>query len=648
MKCRATPASSRLSVSPSISGLVSARVSRSIKIFVVGALLAGASLATSAATITSSSGFVNSSITTQTGTFTATFDASPSISPSNDILSFSSGAQTAFTGMAASVRFNTTGTIDARNGGAYAAASSIPFSAGKTYHFRMVINVANHTYSAFVTPAGGSELTVASNYAFRTEQAGITSINNFDADVDATPGGSLTYTTPTISGGSSSSSSSSSSVSSSSSSLSSISSSSSSISGGTTINSSNGFVNSAVANQTGNFTASFDASASVSPSNATLGFSSGAQTAYTGVAATVRFNTTGTIDARNAGAYAAVTSVPFSANTTYHFRMVINVAAKTYSAYVTAPGGSEQTLAMNYGFRTEVAGISNINNFNADVNATPGGSLTYTQPVISGSTSSSSSSSSSSVSSSSSSSTSSSSSSSSSKSSSSSSSSSGGLNPNAPPGSNFNLSGFTLQLPTGSSGNIDTVTGAQLAAGFTKSPYFYTDTGDGAMVMADPATGWTTSGSLHPRVELREDAIWATSGTNVMTNTVAVTKVPSHTTIGQIFQGTGPSKPLCELEVTSSGVVQLLLESTNQGGSSTMNTIASAALGTKFTYSMQLSGTTITIKVGSTTKTFTMDSSFNGESFYFKAGDYDQSAVSGTPATTASTIVKFYALSISH
>ncbi|MDB5887650.1 MAG: hypothetical protein JWM03_522 [Rhodocyclales bacterium] len=79
-----------------------------------------------------------------------------------------------------------------------------------------------------------------------------------------------------------------------------------------------------------------------------------------------------------------------------------------------------------------------------------------------------------------------------------------------------------------------------------------------------------------------------------------------------------------------------------------MNTIASAALGTKFTYSMQLSGTTITIKVGSTTKTFTMDSSFNGESFYFKAGDYDQSAVSGTPATTASTIVKFYALSISH
>ena len=232
--------------------------------------------------------------------------------------------------------------------------------------------------------------------------------------------------------------------------------------------------------------------------------------------------------------------------------------------------------------------------------------------------------------------------------SSSSSSTSGGLSTSKPPGGNFNLSGFTLQLPTGSSGNVDTISGSQLAGGFTKSPYFYTDSADGAMVMADPATGWTTSGSLHPRVELRENAIWPTSGTNVMTNTVAVTKVPSHTTIGQIFQGTGPSKPLCELQVTSSGVVQLLLESTNQGGSSTMNTIASVGLGTKFTYSLQLSGKTITVKVGSTTKTFTMPSSFVGESFYFKAGDYDQSAVSGTPSSTASTIVKFYALSISH
>ncbi|MBL3940656.1 polysaccharide lyase family 7 protein, partial [Bacteroides thetaiotaomicron] len=49
-----------------------------------------------------------------------------------------------------------------------------------------------------------------------------------------------------------------------------------------------------------------------------------------------------------------------------------------------------------------------------------------------------------------------------------------------------------------------------------------------------------------------------------------------------------------------------------------------------------------------TTKTFTMDSSFDGESFYFKAGDYDQTAVSGTPLTTPGTVVKFYALTLTH
>ncbi|MDB5814735.1 MAG: alginate lyase family protein, partial [Rhodocyclales bacterium] len=84
------------------------------------------------------------------------------------------------------------------------------------------------------------------------------------------------------------------------------------------------------------------------------------------------------------------------------------------------------------------------------------------------------------------------------------------LSTTLPPGKNFSLGGFSLQLPTGSSGNIDTETGAQLTAGFTKSPWYYTDTTDGAMVMGDPSTGWTTSGSLHPRTELRENAEWAT------------------------------------------------------------------------------------------------------------------------------------------
>ncbi|WP_239511378.1 polysaccharide lyase family 7 protein [Burkholderia sp. JP2-270] len=43
-----------------------------------------------------------------------------------------------------------------------------------------------------------------------------------------------------------------------------------------------------------------------------------------------------------------------------------------------------------------------------------------------------------------------------------------------------------------------------------------------------------------------------------------------------------------------------------------------------------------------------MDSSLDGQSFYFKAAEYDQTAGSGTPLTTPGTVVKFYALTLTH
>jgi unsaturated rhamnogalacturonyl hydrolase len=144
-------------------------------------------------TISSADGFYNVPFgSTQIGTFTATIDAVPSLSPSNTAISLCQGAQTSYAGLACIARFNPSGDIDARNGGAYAAASTIPYSAGVSYHFRFVVNVPTHTYSLYVTPAGGTEITVGSNYAFRTEQAGVTSLDTWNVDVSATPGGSVT------------------------------------------------------------------------------------------------------------------------------------------------------------------------------------------------------------------------------------------------------------------------------------------------------------------------------------------------------------------------------------------------------------------------------------------------------------------------
>jgi unsaturated rhamnogalacturonyl hydrolase len=127
----------------------------------------------------------------QTGTFTATFDGTPSASPDNGLVGLSKGAATAYASLACIARFNPTGQIDAYNGTGY-GTSTITYSAGLTYHFRLVVNVPANTYSVYVTPPGGSELAVGLNYAFRTA---VTSLDTWNLVVTSPPSGcSLTAT----------------------------------------------------------------------------------------------------------------------------------------------------------------------------------------------------------------------------------------------------------------------------------------------------------------------------------------------------------------------------------------------------------------------------------------------------------------------
>jgi hypothetical protein len=127
-------------------------------------------------TITGTS-WVNNSIPTHTGTFTTAFDATPSASLMDSIIGLSTTAASAPADMAVIVRFNDTGSIDAINGSGYASFTNIPYSGGLLYHFRVVANVSAHTYSAYVTPPGGTEQTLATDYAFRTQQATASSLS---------------------------------------------------------------------------------------------------------------------------------------------------------------------------------------------------------------------------------------------------------------------------------------------------------------------------------------------------------------------------------------------------------------------------------------------------------------------------------------
>jgi len=75
--------------------------------------------------------------------------------------------------VAAIVRFNDQGTIDVRDGGSFRADQVLRYSANQVYRVRMVIDVVKKTYSVFVIPPGQPEVSLARNYAFRSQQAAV-------------------------------------------------------------------------------------------------------------------------------------------------------------------------------------------------------------------------------------------------------------------------------------------------------------------------------------------------------------------------------------------------------------------------------------------------------------------------------------------
>ncbi len=274
----------------------------------------------------------------QAGSFIAEVDAVPLATGTDGGIGLSNGAQSAFTGLACIGRFNQSGFIDARNGGSYSAVSSVPYTANQTYHFRFVVTMSSHTYSLFVAGPGQSEQTVASNYAFRTEQQAVTALNYWSVFADVNSMQVSNFLAPSA-----------------------------------TAIANSTWTNSSFPTQNGVFQADWDAIPTASGMDGVMALSNGPQTDFTGFACLVRFYSgTGTIQARNGGAYAADITLSYNPALIYHFRLVVNISSHIYSVYVTPGGGSEQLLAGNYAFRTEQAGVTALSNMGIIVDTTTG------------------------------------------------------------------------------------------------------------------------------------------------------------------------------------------------------------------------------------------------------------------------------------
>jgi uncharacterized membrane protein YgcG len=251
----------------------------------------------------------NQSVAAEYGLMTAEFDAVPSSADEDVVIGLSSGASTAYTSLAAIVRFASNGVIDVRNGAAYQAASTVAYAAGRSYHFAMTVDVHAKTYSVYVTPPGASPVLIASKYAFRSEESGVSVLD--DLAIGATVG-SATVANLTVA---------------------------------------SAWQNQAFATQTQPFIAEFDAVPALSTQDVVIGLSSSPAAAYTDLATVVRFGVNGVIDVRSGASYTAAASVKVVANATYHVRMAVDVPAKIYGVYVTAPGQPEVAVLSNAAFR---------------------------------------------------------------------------------------------------------------------------------------------------------------------------------------------------------------------------------------------------------------------------------------------------------
>jgi hypothetical protein len=121
----------------------------------------------------------------QAGSFSVDFDATPNGQNIDGVIGLSNGPAGAYTDLGVAVRFAPIGaTIDVRNGGGFSADATVPYLAGDTYHFRVIVDIPSHTYSVYVTAPGSDEQLLAANYAFRSEQSAVASLDEWTVEAD--------------------------------------------------------------------------------------------------------------------------------------------------------------------------------------------------------------------------------------------------------------------------------------------------------------------------------------------------------------------------------------------------------------------------------------------------------------------------------
>jgi hypothetical protein len=217
------------------------------------------------------------------------------------------------------------------------------------------------------------------------------------------------------------------------------------------------------------------------------------------------------------------------------------------------------------------------------------------------------------------------------------------------PGGVFDLSHFTLQLPTGSNGNVDSIPSSKLTGcdGWQSKEYFYMQ--DGALVTKVPSKSQCvhTENSQHCRTELRESSpvSWDPKAkTNILQVQLAVQKADDSkygTVVGQIHvDGTVSKKPVAELFYAQDGTLTFGVSQVPDVSSLKYTKVGNVAVGDKFEYEIKYQGGKLSVKIGDGKEQVMDTGKLDSPKSYFKVGNYNQGE---SPSE-----IRFYKIAIQH
>ena len=286
----------------------------------------------------------------QSARFTVELDATPSADALDAVVGLGASEATTFTALAVIVRFNDAGAIDVRDGSGYRADAPYAYAAGHSYHVKIAVDTGAHSYSVSVREGTSAYTAIATAYAFRTEQASINRFNHVAAKVD-TAAGPLEVCGVSITP----------------------------LTGGNclTVHAGDGFVSLPLPDATGYETLTLSAQPSGTDIDAVFGLSAGPATAFSDIAAAVRFAPGGVFDARDGDGYRADLSRAYP-TTTSRLRLISDLTTHTYSVFLFGPLGPQTDvfeIARQFRFRTEQAAVTHLDHLSAIVDGDHGSAI---------------------------------------------------------------------------------------------------------------------------------------------------------------------------------------------------------------------------------------------------------------------------------